>query len=301
MAARIKYRTFGSCAHGAQRYSRLDRRRRSSRMPSVPSAVPNLRERYRDIMTTYRERRMRRAERLRGWSEKRAQRTPGMFASARQAVDGIPPGQPILVGHHSERRHRAALERHDSRMRAAFDNKETADRMARTADEIERQADAAIYDDDPDALERLHDKLSALEARRDSMTAANAAYRKAHRAELQAEPSAYQRSQMVPFPSYSLQNLGGNITRTRQRIARLSGSTTSQDTTRAAELPLGGLTSSASITTPTRPGKSPPPVWNVTGNIGPHRAMLQGLGGSWYRSAFSFWEDPTAAITAALA
>ena len=43
-----------------------------------------------------------------------------LFTSARREVDGIPPGQPILVGHHSEGRHRGALRRHDSKMRKAF-------------------------------------------------------------------------------------------------------------------------------------------------------------------------------------
>jgi hypothetical protein len=77
------------------------------------------------------------------------------------------------------------------------------------------------YDDDPDAIERLQEKLAGLEARRERMKAANADYRREHRDEL-AALAPYERGQAVPFPSYALSNLGGVITTTRQRIERLS-------------------------------------------------------------------------------
>jgi hypothetical protein len=169
---------------------------------------------------TYRERRLARAEKLRGWSETNAARSDAKFAGANQISSGIPFGQPILVGHHSERRHRRDLARIDDGMRAGFDLGDKATTQARAADEIEAQAAGAIYDDDPNAIEALTAKLAKLEAKREAMKAANAEYRKAHRDELKAM-SAYERSQTIPFPSYSLQNLGGNIGRCRERLARL--------------------------------------------------------------------------------
>jgi hypothetical protein len=172
-------------------------------------------------MTTYRERRLARAERLRGWSEANADRSDARYAGAKQVSDGIPFGQPILVGHHSERRHRRDAQRIHDGMRAAIDLDDKARRQASAADEIEAQAAGAIYDDDPDAIEALTTKLARLEAKRDQMTAANAEYRKAHRAELKAM-TAYERSQAVPYPSYALSNLGGNISRCRDRLARLA-------------------------------------------------------------------------------
>jgi Spy/CpxP family protein refolding chaperone len=66
---------------------------------------------------TYRERRLRKAERLRGWAAKRTAKSAAAFESARVVADGIPMGQPILVGHHSERRHRRDIARIDSGMR----------------------------------------------------------------------------------------------------------------------------------------------------------------------------------------
>lgn len=168
-------------------------------------------------MSTYRERREARAARLREQAERKDAQAAAARQAERQILDRIPPGQPILVGHHSEKRHRRDLARADSLMRKSLD---TGDAARARADEIERQADAAIYDDDPDALDRLRDKLAACEARRERMKQANAAYRREHRDELQAM-TAYERGQAVPFPSYALSNLGGVISSTRQRIARL--------------------------------------------------------------------------------
>src|SRR5688572_11759230 len=127
---------------------------------------------------TYRDRRLQRAERLRAWAGKRQQKSGSSFARAHAAVAGIPPGQPILVGHHSERRHRRDLDRHDRAMRAGFEHQQKAASMASRADEIERQADRAIYDDDPDAIDRLRERIADLEARRERMKAINKAIRR---------------------------------------------------------------------------------------------------------------------------
>jgi hypothetical protein len=52
---------------------------------------------------TYRDRRLARADRLRHWARKRHARSDAAFESARRLADAIPLGQPILLGHHSER------------------------------------------------------------------------------------------------------------------------------------------------------------------------------------------------------
>lgn len=260
---------------------------------------------------SYRDRRLARADRLREWAEKRRSKSASAFKTADQAVAGIPFGQPILVGHHSERRHRAALDRHDTNMRKAFEHADMAGSMASKAAEIERQADHAIYSDDVDAIERLTEKIAGLEAERAAMKVRNTEYRKAHKAELQALPSAYARSQAMPHAGYEFQNLGGNITRLRKRLAFLSGSTTpaqAQTTDPAGCAPQGatateraGLRVSPGMTTPSRAGKAPRPVWSVVGNLACWRPMLIRLGGNWYRGAFSFWDDPTAEIEQACA
>lgn len=172
---------------------------------------------------TTRERRERKVERLRDWADAREAKQPALNNAARadEATTGIPFGQPILIGHHSERRHRNAIARVDRAMGAAVENSRKAASMSGRADEIERQLNASIYDDDPDALERLQLKLEGLEAKRELMKAKNAAYRKAHRAELKTM-TAYERSQAVPFPAYAISNIGGVIATTHKRIERLS-------------------------------------------------------------------------------
>jgi hypothetical protein len=163
---------------------------------------------------------MARADRLEEWAAKRAAKSEAALNGARILADGIPFGQPILVGHHSEKRHRRDLDRIDSGMRRGIEHHAMATSMASRADNIRAAADHAIYSDDEDAIERLGERIAELETKREARKAANAEYRKAHRAEL-AAMTAYQRSQAVPWPSYSISNLGGNIGRLRERLAGL--------------------------------------------------------------------------------
>ena len=171
-------------------------------------------------MTTYRERRLARAEKLDQWAASRAAKAAADYAAARAIADQIPFGQPILVGHHSERRHRNDIARIQNGFGRSFESSDKAEAMASRADTIRAQAETAIYDDDPDAIERLTAKIAALEAKREEMKAANAAFRKTNRETLRAM-TAYERGQAVPFPSYSITNLTGNIGRCKERLARL--------------------------------------------------------------------------------
>lgn len=161
---------------------------------------------------TYRERRERRAERLREYAAKREHAAAAVHQSHERFrgdhAFNFQPGHIPL---------RAKVNR---QAEAAFASEAKARDMSSRADEIERQVDNAIYSDDPDAIERLEEKIAGLEAEREQIKQANAAYRREHRAELKGM-SAYERSQAVPFPSYVLQNLGGNLTRCKQRLARL--------------------------------------------------------------------------------
>jgi hypothetical protein len=253
---------------------------------------------------SYRDRRLARAERLRTWSEKRAKKSAVAFEKARKVADGIPFGQPILVGHHSEKHHRADVARIDRGMRAGVEHQEKARDMASRAAGIEFAAERAIYSDDHDAIEKLRARIEELEAQRARYVAENAAFRKTHRAELKACAGAYAREQMIPHPPYELQNLGGNITRQKARLAQLSG-----QPRRAAAAKADGATATAraglivtpAMTTPSRPGKAPRPVWVVSGALAEWRQFLISIDGRWYRGAFSFFDDPTEEIERACA
>lgn len=257
---------------------------------------------------SYRDRRLARAERLRDWADKRETKSAAAFRTAKTIADGIPLGQPILVGHHSERHARRDQDRIHNGMAKGIEHERMANSMNSRADEIERQADHAIYNDDDDAIDKLIGKIASLEAERSRMKSENAAYRKGDEGYaafcgITIEQAAARRVTIdagyswcrQPYPSYSLQNLGGNISRYRKRLQYLSGSktTAAQATDCATATARAGLTITASMTTPSRAGKQPRPVWNVTGNLAEWRPLLMHLGGSWYRRSFSFWEDPT--------
>lgn len=57
-----------------------------------------------------------------------------------------------------------------------------------------------------------------------------------------------------------------------------------------------GLTVTEKMTNPTKPGKAPRPVWEVTGATDGWEDLLYELGAKRWRGAFSFWEDPTEAL-----
>ena len=79
-----------------------------------------------DEDTTLEERAAARAERFDDYSEKRAQDAENAKRAVDRIADGIPFGQPILVGHHSERHARKDAERIRSGMARAVKNWETS-------------------------------------------------------------------------------------------------------------------------------------------------------------------------------
>lgn len=181
---------------------------------------------------TYRERREARAERLRDWAAKREAKSAAAFARTDELRDVIPFGQPILVGHHSERRHRRHLERMHRGMDQAVEHQAVAQRMTGRADNIEAQLEGAIYSDDPDAIEQLEARLEGLEAERARVKAYNASCRKgAPDTSLLTERERQGLAGMLKyapiqaragqFPAYHLSNMTGNIARNRKRLEAL--------------------------------------------------------------------------------
>lgn len=57
------------------------------------------------------ERAKRKADRYRGYASNNEQISDAMFKKSQAITEHIPMGQPILVGHHSEKRHRADLDK----------------------------------------------------------------------------------------------------------------------------------------------------------------------------------------------
>jgi len=132
---------------------------------------------------TRRERLESKLEKRRTWSESAEKRAAERFDSASGAIEGIPLGQPILVGHHSEKKHRGALAKHDSNMTKGVEELNKAKHHDEKAEGIESQLDNSIFSDDEDAEEAIKARIAELEAEADLGNRINKAWRKGRGAE----------------------------------------------------------------------------------------------------------------------
>ena len=89
-------------------------------------------------MNDYKDRKQERVDRLHQRATKKRAEAEGQFGRARQLGDQIPMGQPVLIGHHSEKRHRRHLDRIDGAMSKGVE-------ATKQAKELERRAVAAEH------------------------------------------------------------------------------------------------------------------------------------------------------------
>ena len=172
-----------------------------------------------------------RKERYLALSEKTRARAKARMEQARRMADAIPFGQPILVGHHSEKRDRKFRERIHQNFGKGFDLLEKAAYYERRAKGVN---DYAISADDPDAVKKLRERVENLKSSQERMKAANAAIRKHQKEGPEAQQAALERLGFQPdrakailtpdvmgtvgFASYSLSNNNANIRRLEDRI-----------------------------------------------------------------------------------
>jgi hypothetical protein len=179
-------------------------------------------------VNSYEEKQERRRERLERAAGRARDEAAARFDRAHQLTDGIPFGQPILVGHHSEKHHRNALRKADNAGRAGVAAMERAREYDARAEAV---GTGGISSDDPDAIEKLDDKRTGLEKERDLMKAANAFYKKHGTlegwdgpAELRASGESYMRhswDKNHPFPTFALSNIGARIRQAAKRAERI--------------------------------------------------------------------------------
>lgn len=182
-------------------------------------------------MNHYEQKKAARVDRLRARAQKQrefaAQNDLSLYGEEKS---GIPLGQPILVGHHSERRHRRHLERIENRVRKGYE-------AARYADKLEERANAAesrtaIDSDDPEALNKLGSKVEDLEKLSSEMKRINAEFRRngGKLSEIEMSESLRRSAQSAlihqayynaPFPPYALSNLRQRIAATKKRTEAL--------------------------------------------------------------------------------
>jgi hypothetical protein len=188
---------------------------------------------------TRRERLEAKADRRDLWSAAREAKARRSFDAVHRLADQIPMGQPILVGHHSEKRARRDADRIHSGMMGGIESQAMAAHHASKADGLRRQLDVSIFADDDRAIEALQARINAREAEANRITAYNKTCRAAAKAGEQfgdlslLSDSQKARlvnlaricpSQMRPggaFPSYVTTNLRGNISSDRKRIEEI--------------------------------------------------------------------------------
>ena len=204
---------------------------------------------------TTRERRTNRMRHREEWADSRARKKDNAIATWEQRRQEVPPmGEPIKIGHHSEGRHRRAIQRVDQALDKVVEHDAMLGKHERAAGAIARELERSIYDDDIDAIGRLQERIAALEAKRTRMKAINAWLTKhggiprrrvprGSASELYAQAKdALQRckeamalteeecrrlpdmllySETLGYPPYALSNLSGNIRRQVKRKERL--------------------------------------------------------------------------------
>lgn len=105
-----------------------------------------------------------RAERMEARSDKAEQESTSAYQRAKQIGDFIPFGQPILVGHHSERRHRRDIEKIDNAMRKSVELDEKAKHYADRAQNAEYTANGEKFKNVNYLLNRIEDCKKELRA-----------------------------------------------------------------------------------------------------------------------------------------
>ncbi len=164
-------------------------------------------------------------------------------AFKRADLSHIPMGQPVLVGHHSEGRHRRDLARADAAMGRSVER-------SRDAEELQRRAEAVgtggISQDDPEAVHKLKEELAGLEKQHELDKAnnkiVNAALKRVTKSP-GTPPESWAKSELealgctfldiaklfIPdfcgrygIPDYVIKNRSANMARIRKRIETLS-------------------------------------------------------------------------------
>lgn len=185
-------------------------------------------------MNDYEERKQARIDYYREKAEKARQEGRQLSKESIDMLSAIPPGQKILVDHHSARGHRKLLERSDQKMRRSIEADEKAAYYEHKAEAAENNN--AIFSDDPEALDKLRDRVEKLKAKQAFMKKVNTYYRK-HKtcqgcegvseelaAKLDESMEHAYSWETAPFPSYALSNNNQNIKRLEGRIKQLEHS-----------------------------------------------------------------------------
>jgi len=113
------------------------------------------------FMNAYEEKQEAKRERLRARAERKMTTGQNLIHRAHSELGQIPFGQPILVGHHSERPMRNMIARNHARIDRGFEEINRAREFDRRADAV---GTGGVSQDDPNAIAKLKVKLAEFQA-----------------------------------------------------------------------------------------------------------------------------------------
>jgi len=181
----------------------------------------------------YEERKERKIEAYENRAVKANALSANLLNRASEIGSVIPFGQPILIGHHSEKRHRATIKKINSATQKSI---EAADKAAYYEGRAETAANnSSISGDDPEAVKKYKEKLTNLETLQNNMKAVNKASKKGKDALLKKmqelnfsghfievllmNMEKYENG--VPFAAWRLSNNNAEIRRIKEKIKSL--------------------------------------------------------------------------------
>ncbi len=186
------------------------------------------------VMVNYKDRQEAKQERFEERASKALIAADNTYQRSKLLVSSIPFGQPILVGHHSERAHRNAVDKSWDLLGKSISLRDKAARLEERAASV---GTGGISSNEPEALAKLKTKLANLVKSQETMKSVNKIVRSANldnaqkvqnilSAELLTESQAVEILKpdfagRVGFASYSLSNNNAEIRRINKRIDSL--------------------------------------------------------------------------------
>lgn len=181
------------------------------------------------MKSNFEQRKQNRIEYAKQQAEKNTQKSEEFFEKSRKIASSIPMGQPILIGHHSEKSHRRHLSQISGNMEQSIEADRKAKYYLEKAESIENNK--AIFSDDPEAIEKLQTKIEQLEKLQVFMKSCNKliknkdkeGFLKLENANVSIweqlnEPDRFGN---LGFASYKLTNNNANIRRLKIRLEKL--------------------------------------------------------------------------------
>lgn len=126
---------------------------------------------------TRRDRLERKLDKREAWASGAQAQSAASFERAGKMAEAIPFGQPVLVGHHSEKRDRRYRGRIHSAMDRGVELSRKAEHHESKARGLATQLERSIFDDDPDAVERLEARAAESDRMAEQCNAINRVWR----------------------------------------------------------------------------------------------------------------------------